>query len=148
MPGMDHILSKGFVLSDAVTTPVALGQAMVMAANTATNSPGQAVQVAPAANGANAFCIGLAGENIDLIKVQTGKAFVNVALLGITKAIASGAIAAGAPVENYSGATTSLAGYVQPSVTAGNAVIGIAMEAAVAQGDIIDVLLTPGVTHH
>ncbi len=142
MPGMDHILSKGLVLSDVVATAITLGTPMVMAANTATNSPGQAVQVAPAGS-KGAYCIGLAGENIDLVKVQTGKAFVNVVFLGITKAVADGAISIGSPV-----VASATLGQINGSPATGNFILGIALEAAVAAGDIIDVLLTPsGLAH-
>jgi hypothetical protein len=140
MPGTDHILSKAFVVASNVSTAISLGQALVMATNVQVPSIGQPAQVAPAGIGGNVFCIGVAAENVDLAKIATGKAFIAVNVLGIAKVIADGAIAIGAPVMN----STTTAGFVKPGATAGSFLIGYALEAAAASGDIIDVLLTPG----
>lgn len=60
-----------------------------------------------------------------------------VAYAGVSKAIAGAAITAGARV------TADANGAVIPAVTAGDAVIGVALASAGAAGDIIPVLINP-----
>jgi hypothetical protein len=146
MPGSDHILSKGLVLASNTATAVSLGQGLVIAPNTQVASPGQTAQVTLAATGASAGAvqlIGLAGENIDLVKIQTGKAFISVNIMGVAKAIADGAVVIG----HYVGSSNTTAASLHDMGTgpaAAHFACGIALSGATTAGDIFDVLLTPG----
>ena len=80
--------------------------------------------------------IGVVMESVDQAKVATGKAVVDVRVLGIARVTASAAIAIGAEVS-----TTADGRAVTAATT--SRVAGIALQAAGAAGDQIDVLLTP-----
>jgi hypothetical protein len=80
--------------------------------------------------------IGVVQENVDVAKVATGKVVVDVRLLGISRVVAAAAIALGAEV------APTATGKAQTAV-ATQRVAGIALQAAGADGDEIDVLLTP-----
>lgn len=81
--------------------------------------------------------IGVVQENVDRAKVATGKAVVNVRIEGISRCVAGAAITIGAEV------MFNASGQVITAATAGNRVCGIALQAAGASGDQIDVLLVP-----
>lgn len=95
---------------------------------------------------AGALTIGVVQDGIDQVDVATGKATANVRIGGSTKVYANttpGAIAIGSKVMCGS------AGGVILAATSGSAVLGICIGMSVAggtvaAGDIIDVLLTPG----
>jgi hypothetical protein len=81
----------------------------------------------------------VAGEKIAGVsqnKPITGQV-VDLAVVGVTKFVAGAAVARGALV------MTDTAGRVITSATAGSTIIGWALEAAGAAGDIITVLLNP-----
>jgi hypothetical protein len=80
--------------------------------------------------------IGVVQEAVDRAKVALGKVVVGVRLMGISRVVAGAAIAIGAEV------STSAAG---KAVTAASTsrVAGIALQAAAADLDQIDVLLVP-----
>ena len=65
---------------------------------------------------------------------------VNVRLLGITRVIATGVIAIGSRVISHGDGTAIVAA----AATANQEIVGIALGAAAATGDQIDLLLTPG----
>jgi hypothetical protein len=75
-------------------------------------------------------------ESLDATKAATGKAVLDVRLAGIAPVTASAAISLGAEV------ATTTAGKAATATT-GNRVAGIALQAAAADLDIINVLLTP-----
>jgi hypothetical protein len=81
--------------------------------------------------------IGIVQEDVDLAKVQTGKAVVDVRVQGISRAVAGAAIAIGAEV------MFNAVGKVITAATAANRVCGIALQAAAADNDQIDVELVP-----
>lgn len=85
----------------------------------------------------NTRSIGVVMESVDQAKVATGKAVVDVRVLGIARVIAGGTIAIGARV------MSSTTGTALTEATTGNIPTGIALQAAVS-GDEIDVLLVPG----
>lgn len=96
---------------------------------------------------ATVFSIGVIQEGIDAAKVATGKVVADVRMMGITKvrvADTPGAIVLGSRVAPSG--TGANAGGVKLAVTT-NAVLGICvgLTGTVAAGDLIDVLLTPGV---
>lgn len=95
---------------------------------------------------ATAASVGVIQENVDATKVATGKVVADVRLLGITKvrvADTPGAIVIGSKVA--ASGTGANAGGVKLAV-ATNIPLGIVvgLTGTVAAGDLIDVLLTPG----
>lgn len=124
----DHILTKGF----KVTTGKAYQRGQVVKLTGAWT-----VDVATAATD---NIIGVCTEDVDQVKVDYGKVIIGVDVIGITRCIASEAIAAGAAV------TATTGGKIATAPTDGQRQLGIAMGAAAADGDEIDVLLTPGVS--
>lgn len=134
MPGPNFILDKGFLVN---SNQGALGYGEIVVAD----STGSAVNRATTAQMGG--ILGVAQEAIDATKVATGKAVADVRLQGIAKVVAGGAIAVGQFVTNDVNArgvaaTQALAG-AQPKP-----VIGQALSAAAANGDWINVQLTPG----
>jgi len=126
----DHILTKGF----KATT----GKAYIR---------GQVVQMTAAwtvdvATAGTQILVGVCIEDVDQVKVDTGKVIIGVDVVGITRCIASAAIVAGARVTAATGGkiVTMTAAAAFPTVNC----LGIAMGAATANNDEIDVLLTPG----
>jgi len=82
--------------------------------------------------------LGICQENLDAAKTNTGKAVVNVRIMGISRAIAGAAIVVNAKLTNDTSARV-----VTQAGAAGTAVLGIALEPAASAGDWIAVLLTP-----
>jgi hypothetical protein len=82
--------------------------------------------------GATDICVGLAQH-----AASAAGESVNIAFLGVSKAVASAAITKGALVQ-----PTGSAGKVKTAVSTGYA-LGIALEAAAADGDEIPILLGP-----
>lgn len=80
--------------------------------------------------------IGVVQESVDQAKVATGKAVVDVRLMGISRVTAGAAIAVMAEV------STSATGKAVTAATTSR-VAGIALQAAGADNDQIDVLLVP-----
>lgn len=127
----DHILSKGM----KATTGKAYTRGQVLQMTAAWT-----VDVATAST---QVLVGVCEEDIDQVKVDTGKAVIAVAVMGVARCIASAAITAGTPVTATTGGKivgmTKAAAGAQPARQ-----LGIAMAAAAANNDEIDVLLTPG----
>jgi len=133
MPGMDHILSKGF-LATGGSVAYAFGQVVKQAAA----STLQPAQCALATATTDAI-IGVAQEDLDAVKTNTGKAIIGVAVEGTVKCIAgTNNIAIGQKM------TVDSSSRVIASTTATDKCVGIAMSASTAVGDYVDVLLTPG----
>jgi hypothetical protein len=140
MAGTDHMLSKAFLCTG--NAAYLLGQCVVPVAGS-TLDPNQMVQATVAAGAALAASpLGLCQENIDLVKVQTAKAYAAVAISGIAFALADGAIAVGAAV--IPSGTTAGRLITATVGTTGRPQVGVAMTAAVNAGDVFTVLLTPG----
>lgn len=140
MPGSDHVLSKGFLV-DSGAGAITFGQALQLVAG-----PGvadQPVKVTVATSPTAVGTIGLAGESIDAAKVATGKAFVNVNMMGVAKGIASATIATPVP---GTGLTVAAGGKLAVAV-ATNYIVGLLLtfqpSPGIAANDIIDVFLTP-----
>jgi hypothetical protein len=92
------------------------------------------------ATSAGAQVLGVCQEDIDAAKVNTGKAVINIRMLGISYCIAGAAIAIGAKLTNDTSArVVTQAG----AVGSGSPVMGVALSAAAAAGDLIQVMLTP-----
>jgi hypothetical protein len=122
------MLSKGALATGSVA--YTLGEAVMATAG----SQLYPFQVARATD--NAKVVGIVQETMDASKVLTGKATVGVAITGIMKGIAGGAIAMGAAVRSNASARFVTAG-------AGSNAAGYALSAAAANGDYFDILLTP-----
>lgn len=80
--------------------------------------------------------IGVVQENVDVAKVALGKAVVNTRLLGISRVVAGAAVSIMAEV------STDTTGRAITAATTAR-VAGIALQAAGAAGDLIDVFLVP-----
>jgi hypothetical protein len=134
MPGANYVLDKGF-LATGGSVAYATGELVKFAAASVL----QPAQVVKTSSQGEAV-LGVVTEDLDAAKVATGKAIVGVRLLGIAKVIigTAASVVLGSPLTaKATVATAELA-------ATGDVVFGIAMQAPAADGDIIDVLLTPG----
>ena len=150
MAGSDHVLSKAFLTTGSAA--YVFGQCVVAVAGTSLD-PNQMIQ-ANTTTSLAAFAptpLGLVQENIDLVKVQTGKAYANVAIAGIAFGIwdGVGSLVVGANLAPSAVVSGRLA-VATLAAPAGKPVVGTyigqsgGVTAAAAAGDIITVLLTPG----
>jgi hypothetical protein len=87
---------------------------------------------------ANTYVEGVVQENIDATRVATGKAFINVRLQGISRALIGAAVGKGDPL------TVDATGRFVTQVTAGGKFFAVAEEAGTAAGQLIEVTLLPG----
>ena len=141
----DYVLSKGYPVLSTYNSSAAAG---VLAY--------RVVKMSGAGSGLIDLCtdatattlqVGVVQENVDQVKVATGKAVANVAVMGVAKCVVNatpGTINVGTRV--MCGST----GGVIAAATTGSKVLGICVGATtltgtIAAGDIIDVQLTPGV---
>jgi len=131
MAGANYVLDKGFTaLSTYNASSVNGVQAFRLVKITAQDQIDLNVL-------ATTISIGVVQEDVDVAKVATGKAVVDVRILGISKVVAGAAISIGVEV------MSDTSGRVITAVTAANRTVGLALQAAAAAGDIIDVLLVP-----
>jgi hypothetical protein len=140
--GPNHVLDKGFKVAAAATN-VVFGRACKF--NAADTGDVVTTSGAPATPAVSAdYVVGIYQETLDAAKVATGKATVGVRVIGVSRAIAGGAVAKGDPVTSDANGKLVAVG-----VNAGvRWQVGIAWTAAAADGDSFDVLLTPGVTRN
>lgn len=95
--------------------------------------------------GAAVYSVGVVQENIDQVKVATGKAIASVCIAGVCKVYVATAtsVVLGAKV------MAGTAGGVLLAATTANFVVGIVVgvgqSGTVGAGDLIDIELTPGV---
>jgi hypothetical protein len=132
--GPNFVLDKGFRATGS--TAYAFGEPVVLTGD------GQSIARAGAAA---TNVIGVCQEDLEVAKLNTGKAILDVRVLGISRVIAGAAIARDARVA----VDATCRAVTQARAAAGAqpaAVFGIALTAAAAAGDHIDVLLTPGAT--
>lgn len=124
----DHILAKGH----KATTGKAYTRGQVVKLT--------AFQTIDVATAATDMVIGVCIEDVDQVKVDTGKVVLGVDVMGVTRCIAGAVpIAVGARV------TVGAGGKITSTIATGNTQVGIALGAAATINDEIDVLLTPGV---
>lgn len=126
--GPNYVLDKGYVVQGT-----ALGQFECVKGGTTNTSVTRCDTAAE-------FVLGVSQELLDAAKVLTGKATADVRILGISRVVASAAIARMAKV------TVTTVGRAVTAGVAGTNCFGIALTPASANGDWIDVLLTPGNT--
>jgi hypothetical protein len=126
--GPNFVLDKGF----QATTAIIQFRAVTLVAND---------QVKQADAGAQ-FAIGIGQETVSAADAAqvTGARITDVRILGISRAING---TAGALARMTRCAVDSVGRVV--AATTGQAVLGVTMSAATAQGDQVDFLLTPGV---
>jgi hypothetical protein len=145
MSGQDHLLAKAFLATGGAA--YVYGQCVTLAAGTALD-PNQMVITPITARGITTPAyLGLVQENLDLVKVATGKAYASVALAGVGFGIADGAVAIGAMVCHSVVTAGQL--HAVAKTAAGSAplpIMGMAMTTATTAGDIFSVLLMPGAT--
>jgi hypothetical protein len=133
MPGANYILSKGFLATGGSVAYTA-GE-LVKLATGSTLQPAQVVKTSSQGE----TLIGVVMEDLDAAKVATGKATVGVQIMGIAKVIlgTAASVVLGSPLTTGTTAKAELA-------ASGDRVFGINLTAGtLADGDIIDVLLTP-----
>lgn len=129
--GGNFVLDKGWVVLTTYNTSAAAGVEPWVFVTTAA---GDTIDLQTTAAGK---VLGVVQEKLDRTKVATGKAVADVRMLGITKVRASAAIA---QLDYVTNAITGRAA----TATTGQLIHGIALSAAAEDGDLIDVLLTPG----
>jgi hypothetical protein len=139
--GSNFVLDKGFLVLSTYNSSAATGVTAFRCVKI--DSVTGVIDLNATATTAN---IGVVQENVDVAKVATGKVVADVRLLGITKvrvADTPGAIAIGSKVA--ASGTAANSGGVKLAV-ATNVPLGIVvgLTGTVAAGDLIDVLLTPG----
>lgn len=139
--GSNFVLDKGYLVLSTYNSSAAAG---VLAFRCVTASTTTGVIDLNATS--TTASTGVVQENVDQAKVATGKVVADVRLLGITKVRVSdtpGAIVIGSKVA--ASGTAGNAGGVKLAV-ATNIPLGIAVgiTGTIAAGDLIDVLLTPG----
>lgn len=130
--GPNYVLDKGHV---------AVGSAAYKAGELVVAS-GDGTKCARATT-ANAKIRGVCMENVDAAKVLTGKVVLDVRLLGIARVLAGAAVA----VDDYLANDATARAVPKVKAIAGaqpGNVFGVALTAATAAGQYIDVLLTPG----
>jgi hypothetical protein len=155
MPGMDHILSKGFL---ATGGSVAYKQWQVVKQIAGTTLAPAQCAIMVATTDLAVVPLGVCMEPLDAAKTVTGKAIINVALQGNIKCIwdGVGTLAVGAVMGLSAGTagvkdgqvtvmTKAIAG-AQPKPALGICLgfVGNSMGQAATAGDWIDVQLEPG----
>jgi len=147
MAGQDHLLSKAFLATGSAA--YILGQIVVATAGS-TLDPNQIVQATTGAGAAQAPTpIGVCAENLDLVKVQTGKAYVSVTIAGTAFVIwdGVGTLAPGCALVPSGSVAGRVAQVAVPSTASQKPVVGIWLGydgASPAAGDLILCMLTPG----
>lgn len=135
--GGNFVLDKGFKVLATYNSSAAAGVLEYRAVKVAA---GDTIDLVAASSDRT---LGVVQESVDAAKVATGKVVANVRLLGITKmkvGATPGSIAQGGLVKSDAdGEAIALA------TGSGHIPIGINLTAGtIAAGDLIDVLLTPG----
>lgn len=141
MAGSNYVLDKGFPVLSTYNSSNASGvtQFRVVKCIAATGT----IDLAVAAT-ATSLIVGVVQEAVDRAKVATGKAVVDVRLLGVSKIVVDGTPGT---INHGTRVTCGAAGGVVAAATT-NYVVGVAIgvpSGTAVAGDIIDVLLTPGV---
>jgi hypothetical protein len=132
--GGNMVLDKGFKVLSTYNSSAAAGVTIYRGVKFAS---GDTIDLNVAAS---TLGIGVVQERIDQADVATGKAVANVRMLGITKLYVQTA----ASIVQGSRLTLGNAGGAVIAAT-GNQQIGICLTTGtIAAGDLIDVLLTPG----
>lgn len=137
MAGPNYGLDKGFV-ADAAIGSAATGPDLA-------TSYDYFLIVKPVAGSPDHVALGAAATDsilgvsqMRVLAADAGTIVADIRLEGITKVVAGGAVAIGDRV------TSNASGRAITTTTAGNRVLGVALSTAAANGDLIDVFITPG----
>jgi hypothetical protein len=135
--GANFVLDKGYRVDASQATNIARFSVVKLFNSTNIVSSGVASEAVLGVSQESAVVTGDPQGRNDALSGR----IIDVRLMGITRVIATGVIALGAPVVSNGDGT------VKTGTAAGAAQnkIGIALMASAATGDQIDVLLTPGV---
>jgi hypothetical protein len=133
--GPNYGLAKGMLAQGAVA--YAAGELLIA---------GSVEQSCAKAGAATLFPLGVCGEDIDIAKVATGKAFVNVNLYGIARVKCGAAVAKNARITSDASArgvtvTRAIAG-AQPQP-----IYGMALTATSNANEFFDMLIMPGASY-
>jgi hypothetical protein len=133
--GPNYVLAKGFLAQGST----AYGAGDLVIAGSVEQS------VARATSASTLVPLGVCGEDIDVAKVLTGKAFINVNLLGIARVKCGAAVTKNSRITNDTSARgvaiTRAAAGAQPQPC-----FGIALTATSNANEFFDMLITPGGT--
>lgn len=141
MAGSNYVLDKGFPVLSTYNTSNANGVTAFRVVFVGTNGQIDLATGAVATTGN----IGVVQENVDRTKVATNKVVADVRLLGISKVVVQ--TAAGITIGKRVMAGTAGGAILATGAAASvlGLVVGTSPSAgAIADGDIVDVLLTPG----
>lgn len=141
----DYVLDKGYPVLSTYNSSAAAGV-----------TPFRVVKMSGAGSGFIDLCtdatattlqIGVVQEQVDQAKVATGKVSAGVRVLGTSKVVVNGTPGT---INIGTRVMCGSAGGVIAAATTGSKVLGIVIGATtltgtIAAGDIVDVLLTPGV---
>lgn len=127
--GPNFVLDKGFKVNSSAT--VNFGGAATLDTS---DTSGGTVKTATASD----IVIGVYQETLDSTKVSTGKATIDVRIMGITRGVTGGAVTI------YTKVYVDASGNFVTAGAAGTKCAGIALTGASGSGQVIDVLLTPG----
>lgn len=125
--GPNYLLDKGMLAQGS--TAYAYGELVV---------PGTAEQSVARATTAGAPLVFVCQEDLDATRLATGKAIVGTRFFGLARVIVDAAVTKGDKLVNNANARAI------KQATAGSPTFGVALTAATAAGQYVDVLLTPG----
>jgi len=142
MAGASYVLDKPFVVLSTYNSSSTNGVQQYRVVKVAATGKIDLATNATATSGN----IGVVQDNIDAVKVATGNVAVDVRVLGITKVVCQTAASVAVGTRVMCGS----AGGAIAAATTGSEVLGIVVGSnsafgTIADGDIIDVLLTPKV---
>ena len=144
--GPQYVLDKGFLATGA--TAYVFGEIVRAQAGAVMTTTFNSIARATTATvlTTTAELLGVVQEDLDTVRLATGKAEIGVRLLGIARVLSGAAVTAGTFVTNDATAravtVTKAAGGAQQTL-----LLGFALTGATAAGQYIDVLLTPGASH-
>lgn len=142
MAGSNYVLDKGFPVLATYNSSSANGVTAFRVVKLGTDGTIDLATNATATSGN----IGVVQENVDQVKVATGKVIADVRVMGISKVVVQTATSLNIGVRVMCGSQ----GGAILAATAGSEVLGIivgsnATAGTISAGDIVDVLLTPKV---
>lgn len=125
--GPNSLLDKGYLATGSALYQY--GQPVTYAA---------AAQSCAPISVANTYVLGVCQENIDAVRVTTGKAIINIRTMGLARALSGAAFAKGDPL------TVDATGRFITQVTAGGKFFAVAEELSSAAGQLVEVRLLDG----
>lgn len=138
----DYVLDKGFPVLATYNSSAVAGVTNYRVVKLASTG----IDIQTTASAAAGY-VGVVQENIDAVKVATGKTIADVRVAGVSWVFVA---ASGTAPTIGSRCMAGAGGGVVVAATTGSSVLGIVIGATtitqtIANGDLIEVLLTPGV---